>query len=219
MDYRGLLTLVPTYITSIKKLLKDTLFSNRTKSKAVTMLGSLLYLPNHYTDYAVPLMDNPENKFTMQKVKEELYEIILYLLNRFDPIGSTESQARSSFIMTKYFSADKYGKKIIYKAIYQEYIQPNPFPKTLIAFVQELVKKGGHTVMEIQELALNSLISLTPLFPTFNRLDKNITITILSSLAAELQLKISKKIIESKEMQVSALNCLNALIVILMSMK
>jgi len=61
-------------------------------------------------------------------------------------------------------------------------------------------------MIEIQELGLNSLISLTYLFPIFYKLDKNIIATILSSLAAELQLKISKKIIESTEIQVSALN-------------
>jgi len=86
LDYRGLLVLIPPYIKQIKKILTVNIESpDIVKSSAITILGSLIAFPNHYREYKIPLLENPGEFISMEKVQDDIYEILSEFLKRANP--------------------------------------------------------------------------------------------------------------------------------------
>ena len=117
LDYRGLLMLIPTYLQQIHTVLDpESGFSMKTRSAAVSILGSLVCIPDHYEKYEIPLVGKTE-KMAMSSVKFTVYEEIARVLNKY---GSARNE-------------DKTYLRVINKCIccatvivYQESARPSP---------------------------------------------------------------------------------------------
>lgn len=81
LDYRGLLVLIPLYLEQIPSIFaQEKNFPNKTKSASMTILASLLSLPNHYEEYAIPLINNKKGKLQMKEVRSTIITIIKNVL-------------------------------------------------------------------------------------------------------------------------------------------
>ena len=90
LDYRGLLALIPTYLEQIHKILDvKSDFSSKAKSAAISLLGSLLSIPDHYGKYEVPIIGKPD-KMTMPQVKDLVYQELLSVLHNQTDVRTTD---------------------------------------------------------------------------------------------------------------------------------
>jgi len=88
LDYRGLFVLIPIYLNQIQTVLAhNSGFSPKTKSAAVTILSSLLCLPDHFNAYEIPLIikSDGNTKMTMMQVKDLVYDEIIKMLQKYSP--------------------------------------------------------------------------------------------------------------------------------------
>jgi len=129
--------LIPAYLAQIKNFIRNNkvLFDKKnvkgdldndsfpsiTTNAAVSTLGSLIVLTDHYEDYPFPSMPN----FYMAELKKQTYELIIFILEEY--------------ITTK--SKEKDYLKVINKAlccatviVYQETIKANPNKETIKVF-------------------------------------------------------------------------------------
>ena len=85
LDFRGLLILIPIYLSHIKEILiVDSKFSDTTKNSAITILGSLIFVPDHYgKNYNIPLLLEEGKCIPMSQVKLSIYSIIMNIMITF----------------------------------------------------------------------------------------------------------------------------------------
>ena len=89
LDYRGLLVLIPLYIQQVKVVLNlESGFSAKARSASVSILASLLSVPDHYVGHEIPPIvkaaDSAKSAITtMLQVKQMLYDEILKVLHRY----------------------------------------------------------------------------------------------------------------------------------------
>lgn len=85
LDYPGLLMLIPLYLKEIKKILDlDNGYPYSAISAAVTILGSLLALPDHYSGYTLPPLPQQPESFQMQDLRRPIYGSIEYVLAQYE---------------------------------------------------------------------------------------------------------------------------------------
>ncbi len=90
LDYRGLLVLVPLYLQQITIVLKpNSDFSHKAQSAAISILGSLLCLPDFYDKYDVPVLGKSE-RMTMAQVKDTVVREIDQVLTASATIHSDD---------------------------------------------------------------------------------------------------------------------------------
>ncbi len=100
LDYRGLLVLVPLYLQRIREVLehkegKD-LYAVKTKSAAMSILGSLICVPDHYGKYEIPVMGKAES-VPMDAVKRHVYDSIFLALELY-PAGTSSEHKYLKFV-------------------------------------------------------------------------------------------------------------------------
>ena len=133
LNYRGLLGLIPVYLKKIKEVLKNKDYPTKVKNYAVSILASLLCFPDHYSNYIVTSFDEANTKVTMEVIKDNIQELILYTLRY------KEQSSKISYInminkeISEDCNDDKFMIKVTYKAIccatvmiYQEAIKKKP---------------------------------------------------------------------------------------------
>jgi len=81
LDYGGLFILIPYYLKQIKNILNGD-FNNKTKSAAVTILGSLLHIPIHYPNYKIPSITKDTAKITMKEIDGTIKELIFTFIKQ-----------------------------------------------------------------------------------------------------------------------------------------
>lgn len=109
LNYRGLLGLIPVYIKKIKEVIKHSGYSAAAKSSAVSILASLLHIPDHYSNYTIVSFEDAAGKMPMSAVKKKVFKLIKYAL---DSLHLPE-EAKNSVEMPM----DKHRVKVISKAI------------------------------------------------------------------------------------------------------
>lgn len=93
-DYNGSLVLVPLYLEKIREILRlNSSFGYSTKSAAVSILGSLICLPDQYPDYVIPPISEGAAKMTMPEVKEKVHDLIWLLIKESNTALETLNKA------------------------------------------------------------------------------------------------------------------------------
>ena len=119
LDYKGLLVLIPTYIIQIEKVFKaNSNFDDKIKIAAMTILGSLVCIPDRFHDYEVSSVGKNPIKMKMKDIKQKVQDILLAFIEGFKMNMGSKGVVKSS-------------EKIIRKAIcyaniviYQEAANP-----------------------------------------------------------------------------------------------
>lgn len=76
LDYRGLLILIPIYLEQISNILdSDSTYSLKAKSAAVSILASMICIPDHYDKYEIPLIGKTY-KMPMSAVKATIVTLL-----------------------------------------------------------------------------------------------------------------------------------------------
>ncbi len=100
LDYRGTLVLIPAFLTRVNDVLRTVEdkggFLSKTKSACMTILGSLLCLPDRYDKYDIPILGKKE-KMTMEAVKQQIYDTLLMALTLYSG-GTSDDNAYLKFI-------------------------------------------------------------------------------------------------------------------------
>ena len=118
LDYDGLLVLIPIYLKQIKNVLKPGKeFNKKVKSAAISILGSLLCIPDRYPNYTIPSIIGGIEKMTMDNAKKSIYEQIINFLKNYSLSSSNEE------IYYKMINKAVCCASVI---IYQEISNPNP---------------------------------------------------------------------------------------------
>ena len=133
LDYRGMIELIPAYIGKISEVLKDKKYSKSTQSAAMSILGSLLCVPDNYPEYEIISFDETSKKTTMKEIKEKLHNEILYIMKNTEIIKDQDVK-NDEEAKEKLLSAHiKSPMNILYKAIccsgliiHQECMLKNP---------------------------------------------------------------------------------------------
>ena len=97
LDYRGMNLLIPTYVEYISIVLEDSSFPYDVKSSALSILGSLLCLPNHYPGLKLPRINSTTHyipPYSMQEMKLYLKSNIISILNQPLPAHVNENYAK-----------------------------------------------------------------------------------------------------------------------------
>lgn len=131
LDYDGLLTLIPVYLMQIREVLKfGNDFDDNTKSAAVSILASLICLPEQYPDYIIPPIIKGVEKMPMNKVKEEVYELIHLFIKesktKLDLAGKALTKAVSKAICSAFLIIHHESIKLTPQVSTIEVTSPNP---------------------------------------------------------------------------------------------
>lgn len=91
LDYRGLLTLMPLYLAQIQDILAvDSPYEDRVKSAAMTILGSLLCLPDRFPRHEVASAVKGAPKVGMLDMKRQIQGILCTFIESFKTNKSAE---------------------------------------------------------------------------------------------------------------------------------
>ena len=80
LDFRGLLVLIPIYLDTINKILHSEEYTNELKNICLSIIGSLICIPEHYSGYKIPSLIKPGEKYLMSDIKNIINEIIFNYL-------------------------------------------------------------------------------------------------------------------------------------------
>ena len=175
LDYRGLLVLIPIYLQKIKDILNISKgYSNKAKSAAISILGSLISVPNHYKDYSIPLYYNKSKKISMSEIETDIWNNIKSFLLIF---SSKNIMRKTNLDIDDMLYIKTINKAICCASviIYQESVKPSPrFAIINEDFVNAILSKIEDNNIKNSIFALSCLCSISYLFPLFEKLDKGI---------------------------------------------
>lgn len=160
--------MIPCYLKQIERVLEiHGEFSWKTKSAAVSILGSLLCIPDHYENFELSTIGTLE-KLTMIQVKQAVSKNILQVLNNYP---STEVSTSHRLICKSICCAAV--------TVYQEASRTNCNKELLNLLVEAILKKTVDPEPSIHSLALSCISSFAYLLSVFNQLDLSILETIV----------------------------------------
>ena len=97
LDYKGLLVLIPIYFLHLQEILKlNSSFEDKVKSAAMSIIGSLLCLPDRFSNYKITSIVKGIPKMEMEEIREKLQEILWTFIETFKVNMTSPTTAASS---------------------------------------------------------------------------------------------------------------------------
>ncbi|PRP83806.1 ral GTPase-activating protein subunit alpha-2 [Planoprotostelium fungivorum] len=184
-DLPGVAVLIPDYLREIEVLSAPVARRSNVEIKryALLIVNSLICHPNHYHGLEYPIIATPKpyevNKsasMTTEDVKEKITRILINILN--NPNETDE------VLMISICGAVAW--------IFEEIAHPNPRMNYVSKFIESLIEQSEHANINASRLASDSLSDVASLVPVLLKVDRDVVVTMLLSVADRITWIIGK---------------------------